>query len=177
MFLCRHLDAEDLSETVGQLRLKEAQIAIAPVNDNDDVEIANGGCHWSLLVLDIPQRRAFHVDSAKHRNHNAAKDVARRLLEAVANDSAEGDGSSDLAIAFEMCRTPQQQNAFDCGAYILAHAEAIATEVAGDGLLTAGNHENCLSRARLETVIATKAPSPTHVRRALQDLARREWDR
>ncbi len=81
------------------------------VNDNPDVEHANGGSHWSLAVL--VEDTLLHADSHGMSNHN----VAQRLLSALA--CALGKPGIQL----EEVECAQQSNCYDCGMHLLGTVE------------------------------------------------------
>lgn len=79
-----------------------------PVNDCRDVDKAEGGSHWSLLLVSVIDGVAFHYDSLSPANYNEAKIVAHRL-------------SQLLGKPFDFCNLkdyPQQENSSDCGVFV-----------------------------------------------------------
>jgi sentrin-specific protease 8 len=101
------------------------------VNNNPFVDVAEGGSHWSLLVLERQRSGGefWHVDSMGDTNEAAAKQLAATLasgldLRAVASDD---DGAT---CSFHAARVPQQRNGFDCGVHVLAAAAAVADAAA-----------------------------------------------
>ncbi|GJN39477.1 hypothetical protein PR202_gb28599 [Eleusine coracana subsp. coracana] len=45
-------DAASVAAVAEPLRLRSRRLALLPVNDNPDASVAEGGSHWTLLVLD-----------------------------------------------------------------------------------------------------------------------------
>ncbi|MEW5302817.1 MAG: hypothetical protein WDW36_005562 [Sanguina aurantia] len=79
------------------------------VNDNDDVEMPEGGTHWTTLLFHRPTLSFHHYDSLAGRQHNrkAAQNFADRFLAAFAPDRE----SKAVVTAVSL---PQQTNSFDC---------------------------------------------------------------
>uniref|UniRef100_A0A0E0MIL4 WRKY domain-containing protein n=1 Tax=Oryza punctata TaxID=4537 RepID=A0A0E0MIL4_ORYPU len=107
----------DPASVAEPLRLASRRLLLLPVNDNPDVSHADGGSHWTLLVLDnsVSGARFVHHDSLPPTNLPAARRLAavlRPLLPASPIPLIEGP-------------TPRQTNGYDCGVFVLAVAKAI----------------------------------------------------
>jgi len=101
--------AQDLSAIASALPpLREASHIFLPINDNPNPEVAEGGTHWSLLVVGVANRVAFHYDSLQEGNNAQARDITRRL-EVLLNKRLGFFGLPD---------TPQQENSMDCGMHV-----------------------------------------------------------
>ncbi|EPS44510.1 hypothetical protein H072_1496 [Dactylellina haptotyla CBS 200.50] len=83
-----------------------------PINDNTNPNMPEGGSHWSLLVVSLKDRVAFHYDSLGGANNRHAKDVCRKVGVWVYQD-ADSLRFYDLGED-----TPQQSNAYDCGVHV-----------------------------------------------------------
>jgi sentrin-specific protease 8 len=79
-----------------------------PVNDCRDVTRAEGGSHWSLLLVSIVDGVAFHYDSLSSANIFDAKLVSHKISQLL--------GKPLRFINLEDC--PQQENSVDCGVYV-----------------------------------------------------------
>lgn len=79
-----------------------------PINDCRRVDVAEGGSHWSLLLVSIVDGVAFHYDSLSPSNFNHAKLVAHRISVLL--------GKPLRFINLE--DSPQQDNSMDCGVYV-----------------------------------------------------------
>lgn len=79
-----------------------------PINDCRSVDVAEGGSHWSLLLVSIIDGVAFHYDSLSPSNFNDAKLVAYRISQLL--------GKPLRFINLE--DSPQQDNSMDCGVYV-----------------------------------------------------------
>jgi sentrin-specific protease 8 len=96
-----------------------AQLVLFAVNDNPDVTEAFGGSHWSLLAYCAADDTFRHYDSLSGTNRHAAQRVF---------NAAKRPGSKLWEQA-----TPQQQNGYDCGMYVLALARLLCQRHAQDG--------------------------------------------
>ncbi|KAI0508413.1 cysteine proteinase [Xylaria bambusicola] len=79
-----------------------------PINDNRNVNQAEGGTHWSLLLVSIIDGVAFHYDSCDGSNNNEAWEATCRLSRVLGRP-----------IRFHrLLECPQQENGSDCGVYV-----------------------------------------------------------
>lgn len=79
-----------------------------PVNDCRDVERAEGGSHWSLLLVSILDGVAFHYDSMYPSNQHEADLLSKRFSQLLGR-SLKFINLSD---------SPQQENGSDCGVFV-----------------------------------------------------------
>lgn len=79
-----------------------------PVNDCRDRNKADGGTHWSLLLVSCIDGVAFHYDSLGGANFLEAQKCADRLGKVI--------GQPLRFHQMEDC--PQQENGSDCGVYV-----------------------------------------------------------
>ncbi|KAL6847100.1 hypothetical protein ACP4OV_022953 [Aristida adscensionis] len=110
-------DPEDKAGSARTLKIKPGQLLLFPLNDNEDVSKANGGKHWSLLVLDLRalhNPRFLHYDSAGGANIQSAHRLINTLRPMLPDD-----------INIIEAGTPQQENLYDCGLYVIAISAAI----------------------------------------------------
>ncbi|XP_031252138.1 NEDD8-specific protease 1-like [Pistacia vera] len=113
-------DATSLKDFIEPLKLHEKKLVIFPVNDNDDVSIAEGGSHWSLLAYERNANVFVHHDS----NHGMNKMRGKQLFKAVVGFI--GDSTSVSTAKYLECSdSPQQTNGFDCGVYVTAIARVL----------------------------------------------------
>ncbi|CAN6863018.1 unnamed protein product, partial [Brassica oleracea] len=118
-------DAESLKDFMKPLRLLDIDLVILPVNDNLNVELAEGGLHWILLVYYKETNSFFHHDYFMGANQWNA----RQLYKAVSPFVSDGDA------AFRECGdTPQQKNGYDCGVHLLAIAQVICKWFSSGGM-------------------------------------------
>ncbi|KAL7629467.1 hypothetical protein AAE478_000987 [Parahypoxylon ruwenzoriense] len=79
-----------------------------PINDNRNVNQAEGGSHWSLLLVSIIDGVAFHYDSLEGANNNEAWEAAKRLSSVL---------GKPLRFHY-LSDCPQQENGSDCGVFV-----------------------------------------------------------
>ncbi|ESQ42324.1 hypothetical protein EUTSA_v10014584mg [Eutrema salsugineum] len=125
-WISNYPDTESLKDFMKPLRLNDIDLLILPVNDNLDVELAEGGLHWSLLVYYKEANSFFHHDSLMGMN----KRNAEKLFKAVSPFVSNGDA------AYRECNdtTPQQKNGYDCGVYVLAIAQVVCQWFSSGGM-------------------------------------------
>lgn len=79
-----------------------------PINDNRNVGVAEGGSHWSLLLVSALDGVAFHYDSLGGANYAEARLATRKMGEIL--------GRNLRFVNLEDC--PQQENGSDCGVFV-----------------------------------------------------------
>ncbi|KAL2392191.1 hypothetical protein ABEF92_001110 [Exophiala dermatitidis] len=79
-----------------------------PINDNHSVTVAEGGTHWSLLLVSIVDGFAFHYDSMPPGNQQEAHYVTQKLSKLI-----------NKPLRFiQLADSPQQDNSSDCGVFV-----------------------------------------------------------
>jgi sentrin-specific protease 8 len=79
-----------------------------PINDARNPSVAEGGSHWSLLLVSVIDGVAFHYDSMTPSNYNEAQGATNKLSTLL------GKGLKFL----NLDDSPQQENGNDCGVYV-----------------------------------------------------------
>ncbi|ESZ96274.1 Ulp1 protease family protein [Sclerotinia borealis F-4128] len=79
-----------------------------PVNDNRNLTEAEGGSHWSLLLISVIDGVAFHYDSLSGSNVQEGI-LTTRKMSVLLNRPLSFLNLQD---------TPQQENGSDCGIYV-----------------------------------------------------------
>lgn len=104
-----------LMQTPDPLTLKEAlpnfrktSHIFLPINDCRNPSLAEGGSHWSLLLVSITDGVAFHYDSLNPSNHTEAAHATVKLGQLL------GRGLRFV----DLKDSPQQQNNSDCGVFV-----------------------------------------------------------
>lgn len=79
-----------------------------PINDCQNPALAEGGSHWSLLLVSIVDGMAFHYDSLNSANRSDAALVTRQM-----------EGLLGKKLQFmDLGDSPQQENGSDCGVFV-----------------------------------------------------------
>ncbi|XP_047311970.1 NEDD8-specific protease 1 [Impatiens glandulifera] len=102
-------DKDSLGDFLAPLKLADKKLVIFPVNNNDDVTVAEGGSHWSVLIFHRNARVFVHHDSYGGFNNVHARNLHSNVY------SHMGISSKYL-----VAETPQQMNGYDCGIYVCA---------------------------------------------------------
>ncbi|KAH8147370.1 uncharacterized protein LAJ45_08526 [Morchella importuna] len=88
--------------------VRSASHIFLPINDCRNPAIPEGGSHWSLLVVGVRDRVAFHYDSLSPANYTEARMVVHKL-EPLLGFQLRLSNIED---------TPQQDNGSDCGVHV-----------------------------------------------------------
>lgn len=85
--------------------IEKSKFVFLPVNDNDDVEDACAGSHWSLVIISLLDRTALIYDTLERANETEAKQVISKISQYL-----------DMKFQIKIIeKTPQQINGSDCG--------------------------------------------------------------
>lgn len=112
---------------------------------------SQGGEHWNLVVFSKGEKTFFDFDSSRPGNATATRKLVEKLALAL--------NCGQTRLVAVNCR--QQMNSFDCGCFVLAHAQWIANHVkahvtvADVGLLPAGMAD--AKRAEMQNLIGMMA--------------------
>lgn len=79
-----------------------------PVNDCRNPNQAEGGSHWSLLLVSILDGIAFHYDSLTPANYGVAQECCRKFSQLLGRNFQ----------FLNLDETPRQSNGSDCGIYV-----------------------------------------------------------
>lgn len=144
-----------LIQTPDPLTLKEALPNFSrtthiflPINDCRSPEIAEGGSHWSLLLVSVADGVAFHYDSLNPANKTEAAMASYKIGKLLGKELTFVD----------LVDSPQQENSSDCGVFVciqmrhlllrrllLAHAkEKVSMSMGGKNIDAAGGRKEML---------------------------------
>ncbi|KAJ4154128.1 hypothetical protein LMH87_010591 [Akanthomyces muscarius] len=104
--LMRTTDLRHVNNTLPDLA-KVTHIFL-PINDNHNVGDAEGGSHWSLLLVSVLDGVAFHYDSLGGANYSEGNLTTRKLGQVL--------GRQLRFVNLE--DSPQQENGSDCGVFV-----------------------------------------------------------
>ncbi|KAG7883908.1 hypothetical protein KL938_002493 [Ogataea parapolymorpha] len=85
--------------------IEKAKFVFMPLNDNEDLGVAEGGYHWSLVVLSVEDRLAMVYDSMESANEQETKQLVSKI---------EQYYGAKFRIVVD-AHPPQQSNGSDCG--------------------------------------------------------------
>ena len=104
-----------LMQTRDPLTLKEAlpdftrtTHIFLPINDCRNPSVAEGGSHWSLLLVSVVDGVAFHYDSLQPSNRQEANHATYQLSQLLGRRLQYID----------LLDAPQQHNSSDCGVFV-----------------------------------------------------------
>ena len=107
---------DSIGDVIDPLDLPNKNLIVFTINDNDDVDVAEGGNHWSVLVYDREGNLFVHHDSLHGINRDHAKKLYNKAKKFI------GEGNS---VRFVERETPRQENGYDCGLYVVAIVDVI----------------------------------------------------
>ena len=79
-----------------------------PINDCRNPSVAEGGSHWSLLLVSVLDCVAFHYDSLNPANRNEAGHATSKLSQLLGRPLQ----------FLDLTDSPRQQNSSDCGVFV-----------------------------------------------------------
>ncbi|KZC08124.1 PREDICTED: sentrin-specific protease 8-like [Dufourea novaeangliae] len=120
----------------------ECKCIVFPLNDCDNRESA-GGSHWSLLVYCKQEKTCYHFDSSKGCNYSIAENFAKNVM----NYMLDKDEPNKKFIEPDC---PQQDNAYDCGIYVLC-----LTDIVTEYVLKTGKLSDC-NYSQAKNLVSTK---------------------
>jgi len=104
-----------LMQTKDPLTLKEALPDFSrtthiflPINDAHNPNVAEGGSHWSLLLVSVIDGVSFHYDSLSPSNYREAEHASTKLSQLLGRPLH----------FMNLEDSPQQENTSDCGVYV-----------------------------------------------------------
>ena len=147
-------DPESLKEALPSF--KGVSHVFLPINDNTDTEKAEGGSHWSLLVVSTIDKKSFHYDSLASANRKESRIVSQKMGRLLGYELAYVDLED----------TPQQTNSSDCGVFVcMIMANLLVTK-----LLTRHNGEQTHMNLRNKPMDAHR--TRINILRLINDLRR-----
>lgn len=135
-------DAKELPIFLDPLGARYKDYIFLPVNDHSSL-IASGGSHWSLLVYSRSNNKWYHFDSQRGANYRDARCLVDRI---------NGYLSRDVSAVLTDAQCTQQDNSYDCGAFVMIYAER-AAELAVEGNLLGICHVDRLEANRMRELI------------------------
>ncbi|XP_024359521.1 NEDD8-specific protease 1 [Physcomitrium patens] len=112
-----HCPSDSLQDSVKPMSLAEREMVVFALNDNPDPSAAEGGCHWSLVVYSRPQNVFEHYDSLGGLNGAVAVRFVNKIKLHMGKRAAQAKSRER--------ETPQQQNAYDCGVYVMKTSQLL----------------------------------------------------
>lgn len=123
--LLKMTDPSQYNIFLESMNVSECKCIFFPLN-NCDRKDAAGGSHWSLLVFCKQDKTCYHFDSSKGYNSNIASKFAENIMNCILDKNEPNKKFVDTD-------SPQQDNGYDCGVYVLCFADVITKYVMKTG--------------------------------------------
>lgn len=134
-------DQAEINVFLDPLEANHKDYILLPVNDNMST-VSSGGSHWSLLVFSRFDNKWYHYDSQRGSNFRDARCLVQRINKYLERDAVLVDATCT-----------QQDNSYDCGAFVMLNAQHAASAAASGAPLGT----NCAPRyhaAEMRTTLA-----------------------
>jgi len=116
--LLKMLDSKQIDMFLDPIGAANYNFIFFPLNNCGNNKA--GGSHWSLLVYCNVDKMYYHFDSLKGTNSVAAKKLVENLIKYFLRKKEE---------KYIEMNCPQQDNAYDCGLFVLCLADIISKHV------------------------------------------------
>ncbi|KAL8916134.1 MAG: hypothetical protein Q9172_006440, partial [Xanthocarpia lactea] len=121
-----------------------------PINDCRNPSVAEGGSHWSLLLVSIVDEVAFHYDSLNPANRDEAIATTKKLGTLLGRELQ----------FLDLPDTPQQENSSDCGVFVCAQMRHLLLKK----LMRAGKEQ------KISMSMGDKHINASHARKAMLEV-------
>lgn len=138
--------------------ISECKCILFPLN-NCDRKDAAGGTHWSLLIFCKGDKTCYHFDSAKGYNASIASKFAENVMSCVLDKNEPNK-------RFVEVDSPQQNNGYDCGVYVLCLADIITNHILKNERVDGCNYD------QIKELVHTKR---TELLNLINDLKRKPF--
>ena len=150
LFVITYGDMDDVIDSITQLDILSKDIIFFPINDALPGS-HHRGTHWELVVFFKPTRTFLVFNSLSRSDSSpsiASGRVIKKLIDAL---NITDEKNSNAAKYYVKCvSSPQQENSYDCGMYVICFAQAISSQV----LSSKGNLEcSCVNVITPEHVV------------------------
>ena len=129
-----------------------------PINDQfNQSRVAfsrpGGGSHWSLLLWTINNRSEdfgqfgsnfYHFDSSNGYNASAAICVSQKLMKVLHCNVPSA--KAEISATVIECKTPQQNNGYDCGVFLLGFSQVLSSNDLNKNLFSKQEFEHALDK-------------------------------
>ncbi|XP_051153899.1 sentrin-specific protease 8-like [Leptopilina boulardi] len=118
--LLKMTDSSEVSFFLDPLNALQKNFIFFPLN-NCERRNSSGGSHWSLLVYSKIECSYFHFDSLSKSNEIIARNFIRNLDKYLIIGDKNG--------TFIEVNSPQQENCYDCGIYVMCITDILTEYV------------------------------------------------
>ncbi|KAM9963079.1 hypothetical protein ACTFIW_006301 [Dictyostelium discoideum] len=123
VFCCSFVESEQEVQLMFEqpLSLKSKEVIFFPLTNNRDPNVIGGGTHWSLLIFIKSLNKFIYYDSINSFNSSDAIFIISKFKFLLSSPSPK----TNLKEFLINQKTPQQQNGYDCGLYVLSIIEEL----------------------------------------------------
>jgi sentrin-specific protease 8 len=122
VYLIMHTRDRSSLEGALPIGMDQKDVIFLPINDSSGED--DSGSHWSLLVYWKQTNSFYHYDSIGSSNEMMARYCKDKIADFI---------GSSLTASFIPIDTPQQQNGYDCGVYVIAITKLLASRLVDRG--------------------------------------------
>ncbi|KAN0006767.1 hypothetical protein ACTFIU_004958 [Dictyostelium citrinum] len=124
VFCCSFVESEQEIQLMFEqpLSLKTREVIFFPFNNNRDPNVIGGGSHWSLLIFIKSINKFIYYDSINRFNSDDATFIISKFKFLLSSPPKHNNNLKEFLINE---KTPQQQNGYDCGLYVLSIIEEL----------------------------------------------------
>ncbi|KAK5582905.1 hypothetical protein RB653_004494 [Dictyostelium firmibasis] len=121
VFCCSFVESEQEIQLMFEqpLSLKSREVIFFPFCNNRDPSVVGGGSHWSLLIFIKSLNKFIYYDSINRFDSNDAIFIISKFKFLLS------PSNNNLKEYIINQKTPQQQNGYDCGLYVLSIIEEL----------------------------------------------------
>eukprot|EP00003_Mantamonas_plastica_P020605 TRINITY_DN3319_c1_g1_i14.p1 TRINITY_DN3319_c1_g1~~TRINITY_DN3319_c1_g1_i14.p1 ORF type:complete len:223 (-),score=48.09 TRINITY_DN3319_c1_g1_i14:24-692(-) len=116
-------DVQECAIALEPLDLASRQVIVIPVNNNQSIE-KMGGSHWAVMVFKRDDNVFEYYDSMNGSNLRSAQRIAKKVIPFLGVDEDQGVSVVEM-------ESPQQQNSYDCGMFVIGVTLYIVQEYLG----------------------------------------------
>ncbi|EAL67999.1 sentrin-specific protease 8 [Dictyostelium discoideum AX4] len=123
VFCCSFVESEQEIQLMFEqpLSLKTKEVIFFPLTNNRDPNVIGGGTHWSLLIFIKSLNKFIYYDSINSFNSSDAIFIISKFKFLLSSPPPK----TNLKEFLINQKTPQQQNGYDCGLYVLSIIEEL----------------------------------------------------
>ncbi|XP_076637063.1 sentrin-specific protease 8 [Colletes latitarsis] len=147
--LMKMTDPSEYSILLDPANMLESKCIFFPLNNCNSRDTA-GGSHWSLLVYCKRDKTCYHFDSSKGYNNSIASKFAKHLMNFLLD-------KNEPSKKFFESECPQQDNAYDCGIYVLC-----LTDIITENVIKTGRVDEC-DYSKAKDLVPTKRTQLLHL--------------
>ncbi|KAM9982626.1 hypothetical protein ACTFIZ_007165 [Dictyostelium cf. discoideum] len=126
VFCCSFVESEQEIQLMFEqpLSLKTKEVIFFPLTNNRDPNVIGGGTHWTLLIFIKSLNKFIYYDSINIFDPNDAIFIISKFKFLLSSPPKTNNNNNFKEFLINQ-KTPQQQNGYDCGLYVLSIIEEL----------------------------------------------------